>query len=99
MVVFKHGSVVFFNVNEKEQTEYLRAVTRHCGESRVRARSRRSDEGLRGASARAVWLAGEVVAQTHRFRETLECRLRPGQEKYHEMGQVRGLALCSTSRW
>lgn len=60
MVVFKHGSVVFFNVNEKEQTEYLRAVTRHCG---------------------------EVVAQTHRFRETLECRLRPGQEKYHEMGQ------------
>lgn len=22
-----------------------------------------------------------------RFRETLECRLRPWQEKYHEMGQ------------
>lgn len=31
---------------------------------------------------------GEVVPQSHRFRETLECRLRPWQDKYHEMGQV-----------
>jgi uncharacterized Rmd1/YagE family protein len=60
VVVFKHGSVVFFNVDDQKQARYLHAMTRHCG---------------------------EVVPQSHRFRETLECRLRPWQEKYHEMGQ------------
>ena len=60
VVVFKHGSVVFFNVGDDKQARYLHAMTRHCG---------------------------EVVPQSHRFRETLECRLRPWQEKYHEMGQ------------
>ncbi len=60
LVVFKHGSVVFFNVPDAVQARYLHAMTRHCG---------------------------EVVPQSHRFRETLECKLRPWQEKYHEMGQ------------
>lgn len=59
LVIFKHGSVVFFNVDDHTQSKYLHSLTRHCG---------------------------EVVPQSHRFRETLECRLKPHQEKYHEMG-------------
>lgn len=31
-------------------------------------------------------LLSQTLLKT-RFRETLECRLRPWQEKYHEMGQ------------
>ncbi|TFJ81273.1 hypothetical protein NSK_007234 [Nannochloropsis salina CCMP1776] len=60
LVVFKHGSVVFFNVPDGEQAKYLHSLSRHCG---------------------------EVVPQSHRFRETLECWVRPWQEKYHVMGQ------------
>lgn len=32
LVVFKHGSVVFFNVDEAVQSRYLHALARHCGE-------------------------------------------------------------------
>lgn len=32
LVVFKHGSVVFFNVEEALQSRYLHALARHCGE-------------------------------------------------------------------
>lgn len=31
VVVFKHGSVVFFNVDEAVQTKYLHSIMRHCG--------------------------------------------------------------------
>jgi hypothetical protein len=29
--VFKHGSVVFFNVDEAMQSKYLHGTMRHCG--------------------------------------------------------------------
>jgi hypothetical protein len=32
LVVFKHGSVVFFNVDGTLQSRYLHALARHCGE-------------------------------------------------------------------
>lgn len=93
MVVFKHGSVVLFNVEEDRQTKYLHGIMKHCGTHTIRHSVRQKDRKNEGHVSELLLLwyydvLGEVVPQSHRFREDLECRLRPWQDKYHEMGQV-----------